>query len=926
MESDKIAQELVTILLGLKSTGKVTRYESFLQAIKTAWKSDKIKITKQRLNEIQAGIQFHIQILMREDQPRNKDEILHALDEASRKILLQAMKDRDENKKQQQASNALASARHNQMVDLVTKLDLRQGSGTNDVVAYIKAQLQFRRQSDRFDDIVEAHQTTFRWIFEDNPTSNTSCPDFHTWLRNGQGIYWVSGKAGSGKSTLMKYLSQEPALQTALDLWADGTPLLIVSFYFWNAGSDMQKSQEGLFQTICFQILDQDPSFGEVLFPEQFLPGASWQEFPTFHELRRAFSRFRQSLDGKTKVVMLIDGLDEFDEISLTMTELAELFITATKSTHIKAVLSSRPLTPFEFAFKHQPKLRLHELTREDIATYVNDELSAHSRFSDLNVDDAKGVERLSQDIVRAAAGVFLWVRLVVRSLLEGIQNYDRAPDLQRRLQALPQDLEALFSHMLHNVPAEYKLESSRIFQLVTSHYSAPDERVPLSALTLGLAEEHCAQAPGLTISELPEAARHYIEEQVAGRLRSRCAGLLEIQLRDDRYPQSANVEDYYPPVPCVEYLHKSVADFLGRGDIRADILQYTRGTDFNAEISLLQAAVQRVRGSKSDLVKGDHLWSSLKRAMIYARGAENSTKSGSTQLLDELDTCMTEHFRSIVPPEIPDELKSDNGCQMTSWYDCIAFHIVRQFESPDQGTFMSFVIEEGLALYVQTKLTQIGRQGIRKRGRPLLHYACDVGTARYHSDQMARVKIVQCLLKYGADTMERWGEANKTAWERALVIRTKDPIAWVNIIRLFVDYGADMNMRISDPVLDLEEMDDRSIEWSTLSYVKRRMEISTKDPSDPDWYEWGFHLDYQDGVPLPAHVVMEAKAAFEDLIRDMIARGAKDGYREIPNDASPDEANDRQQDMSDTRALPKIQRPRSTRNPLKRLLQRLKS
>jgi putative ribosome biogenesis GTPase RsgA len=37
-------------------------------------------------------------------------------------------------------------------------------------------------------------------------TQGQPSPKFADWLENDGGIYWIAGKAGSGKSTLMKYL------------------------------------------------------------------------------------------------------------------------------------------------------------------------------------------------------------------------------------------------------------------------------------------------------------------------------------------------------------------------------------------------------------------------------------------------------------------------------------------------------------------------------------------------------------------------------------------------------------------------------------------------------------------------------------------------------------------------------------------------
>jgi Tfp pilus assembly pilus retraction ATPase PilT len=71
--------------------------------------------------------------------------------------------------------------------------------------------LYFHDMHSRSDSIAVAHENTFRWIFNEDPTvNNTTAPNtgFLRWLKSGNGTYWVAGKPGCGKSTLMKFLSQ----------------------------------------------------------------------------------------------------------------------------------------------------------------------------------------------------------------------------------------------------------------------------------------------------------------------------------------------------------------------------------------------------------------------------------------------------------------------------------------------------------------------------------------------------------------------------------------------------------------------------------------------------------------------------------------------------------------------------------------------
>lgn len=68
---------------------------------------------------------------------------------------------------------------------------------------------------------------------------------FLAWLRYGNGLYRISGKAGSGKSTLMKLLSQHGRTHAELCHLAEQKRPVQVKFYFWSSGDRLQRSLEG---------------------------------------------------------------------------------------------------------------------------------------------------------------------------------------------------------------------------------------------------------------------------------------------------------------------------------------------------------------------------------------------------------------------------------------------------------------------------------------------------------------------------------------------------------------------------------------------------------------------------------------------------------------------------------------------------------
>ena len=117
--------------------------------------------------------------------------------------------------------------------------------------------LRFHGIHQRFEDVPTAHEKTFRWIFEDNRGASSFSPngDFpeddnpptisnpeeefsrqefkealSTWLSSGSGIFHVAGKLGSGKSTLIKFLSEHPSTKSRLREWA-GTDIALIIKY-----------------------------------------------------------------------------------------------------------------------------------------------------------------------------------------------------------------------------------------------------------------------------------------------------------------------------------------------------------------------------------------------------------------------------------------------------------------------------------------------------------------------------------------------------------------------------------------------------------------------------------------------------------------------------------------------------------------------
>jgi len=71
---------------------------------------------------------------------------------------------------------------------------------------------------------------------------------------------------------------------------------------------------------------------------------------------------------------------------------------------------------------------------------------------------------QLIEDIVERSSGVFLWVYLVVRSLLRGLTDENDFTFIRKRLDHFPSDLRDYFRQMLKSSDDVYRKHAARIF------------------------------------------------------------------------------------------------------------------------------------------------------------------------------------------------------------------------------------------------------------------------------------------------------------------------------------------------------------------------------------------------------------------------------------------------------------------------------
>ncbi|CAG2016815.1 unnamed protein product [Fusarium graminearum] len=432
--------------------------------------------------------------------------------------------------------------------------------------------------------IAEAYENTFRWILETDDVHHRDTK-FKEWLSSESQLYWITGKAGSGKSTLMKFLGRLDGDTDGSDLcrrylktWAaSAEKLVLASYYFWAAGSSIVASQEGLFRALLVQLFEQSPR----IIPR--VAALEWEEYCIFNQYTRFDTRHRQFevllhdavkalvQQEKAKVCFFIDGLDEYEGDPNSLIATIQNLL---KLGNIKICVSSRPWLVFEDAFLQAPNLLLQDYTQPDILHYVGSQLKQNEGFARLERRDPEYASMLIDNITAKSSGVFLWIRLVVKSLLAGLTHDDRISDLQKRLDLLPPDLEDLYSAITDSLDPFYFSHAAQYFKFVEGSDSPP------SALLFSLADEEGPEfALDLPVKLFTEEEKEIRIKTVRRRINSRCKGLLEIG-----------------PGTEIQYLHRTVKDYLRGRDVHSRMNRAVE--DYDCQLQHCSANLALLKGS----------------------------------------------------------------------------------------------------------------------------------------------------------------------------------------------------------------------------------------------------------------------------------------------------------------------------------------
>ena len=303
-------------------------------------------------------------------------------------------------------------------------LERRHSKMGLDVLGWLSA--GENRQEERLHEIADDRQLeACDWVLDD--------PQVRPWMEDDHGVavLWMTGIPGAGKSFLCSLIIEVLQIQ----------PQRSTLYYFCSHRSSSEDTCAKILRTLAFQLLQQNMDLA-VLVHEAFLQSGSSQSGPAMRKL------LAQVLLTTKFTRLVVDGIDELDhkvqqELLKSLTEVQKI-----AKTNCKLLVCSReePLLPKSLGDKIH--LRLGGKTSKGLGLYIKKQVKdLQEEFGEM---DSELIRLVEQRLYSKAKGMFLWVRLVISTLMHQMSE----AQLRLAIDQLPEGLDEAYGLITRRINA----------------------------------------------------------------------------------------------------------------------------------------------------------------------------------------------------------------------------------------------------------------------------------------------------------------------------------------------------------------------------------------------------------------------------------------------------------------------------------------
>lgn len=379
----------------------------------------------------------------------------------------------------------------------------------------------------RKNDISEPANETCTWL--------SKHPTYRKWLDQQQGLLWIKGKPGAGKSTIMRYAF------ASIEKQAKHNKLIVASFFFHGRGVMIQKNVLGLFRSLLHQILQQIPEWLQafsLLFKKRckadgkFGEKWDWQE----RDLQDFFKTHITEAAVAHRIQIYVDALDECGEkAARDIVKFFELITTKSAFTKVSLGICFSCRDYPHVALENGLEIRVEDENHDDIANYIQANIQ--------NIIQHYETAETIYEVTKKAYGSFQWIVLVISKVVDLYYKGKSWRSIRKHVQGIPSELNYLYQTLLEDIDDETLPETLQLMQWICFALR------PLSLTELRFATIVDANTPYRSFRQCQEAEEYIDDEQMEKKVRFLSRGLAEVK--------------DYEGSQIVQFNHQSVKEYL---------------------------------------------------------------------------------------------------------------------------------------------------------------------------------------------------------------------------------------------------------------------------------------------------------------------------------------------------------------------------
>jgi len=486
--------------------------------------------------------------------------------------------------------------------------------------------------------IADRFEHTCEWVYEHKP--------FTSWLRQDSGIFWIHGKPGSGKSTLMKLIYTDKRTWQHSHTFGLSFCHISAGFFFNYRGTSIQKTLEGLMRSILRQIMKRlsessttIPLLGILLKSPAFM-SRTRDPWP-ISRLEEALRAILEQKEIELRITFFFDALDEFDGPPDYISRFVKYLAGRPTGslTYTKVCFSSRPWEDFVTNFSGGPNLSVEDFTKSDIRYFCASNLF---KFLDANRHDL--VPRLADEVVLRAFGVFLWASLIIKEFIAAFKR-GRTPSLEallELLQSVPTELSQYYNFIIQRIPSSLRWQTYALLEAVVRARSQEELRLDYLWKTVLISDSRFYSAAQ---EELRQFNNLQVGYEIATKEPERAillwsGGLVSVQSMS------------------AQLMHQTVYEFVTKLDFKDQVLGSLAGATYENGHTFHFKSILTFRLTEELLAVYPRTFVAIQSSMSHGAEAEETTGRSCAEFLESVPDANIANLGT----RLIDYLRNDGG------------------------------------------------------------------------------------------------------------------------------------------------------------------------------------------------------------------------------------------------------------------------